>query len=60
MALTIPELQQRLVEEHEIDYLIEILGITKEELLEAFEDKIEDRYDDLLESLTDFDEEQQP
>ena len=60
MALTIPELTQRLAKEHELDYLLELLDISKEELLEAFEDKVEERYDALLDSLTNFDEEDQP
>jgi hypothetical protein len=54
--LTINELKDRLIQEYDADTLLEILDIDAEEIMEAFHDKIEARFDVLLEEL-DIDEE---
>lgn len=49
--LTIHELQEKLVEQvDEID-LLDLLGITAQDLVYAFVDKVEDNYDKLIEEL---------
>ena len=45
--LTLDELKERLCAEYDEVSLIEILGVTSEELVEAFEDKIKARYEEL-------------
>lgn len=47
MALTLTELKELLIREDEV-YLLERLDISSEELVERFEDFIEDRYDQLI------------
>ena len=42
MAMTFPELLERLKKEDEV-YLLELINISSDELVDAFEDKIEDR-----------------
>ena len=49
MAVTFQELKQRLIEQVDPDLLVELLEISSEELIETFSDKIEDRFDNLLE-----------
>ena len=49
--LTLPELHEKIIEQvSEID-LIDLLGLTTEDLVYAFQDKIEDRYDKLVSEL---------
>lgn len=55
--LTLEELKEQLAERHDPDVLLEILDIDSSELVEAFHDKIEARYDELLE-LVDVEEEE--
>jgi hypothetical protein len=43
VALTLEELKERLVQRYDTLELLELLGITSEELVEAFEDRIADR-----------------
>jgi hypothetical protein len=43
VALTLEELKERLVQRYDTLELLELLGITVEELVEAFEDRIADR-----------------
>jgi len=49
--LTLNELKERLVQEHDVDTLVEMLGISPEELLDAFEEKVQANYEKLQESL---------
>lgn len=51
MALTFPEIKERLKRLDEID-LLEVLGITSEDLVERFEDFIENKYDEIEIELT--------
>lgn len=44
MSLTIEELIEIVQEKYDPDLLIEILEITSEELLDRFQDKVEDYY----------------
>jgi hypothetical protein len=49
--LTLPELHEKIIEQvSEID-LIDLLGLTTEDLVYAFQDKIEDRYEQLVNEL---------
>ncbi len=52
MALTFTELKERLKRLPEID-LLEVLEISSEDLVERFEDLIEEKYDELTEELQD-------
>ena len=56
MNLTIYELQDRLKEIDELS-LLEILNIDSEEIVDKFVDKIEERYDSLVKSFDDEDDE---
>ena len=56
MSLTLPELKARLAAKHDPDTLLEILGITTEDLVEAFEEKILAKEEELLEQLQEDDE----
>jgi hypothetical protein len=51
--VTIRELQERLAERHDPDEIVEALDISSAELVEAFPDKIEDHYDELVQELFD-------
>ena len=53
---TLPELVERLKEKDQLE-IIDLLHITVEELLERFDDKIEDMFEILSEDLNDEDEE---
>lgn len=53
MEVTLEELKERLASLDEIT-LMEILDIHSDELVEAFEDKIEDNIDKLKRMLNDF------
>ena len=56
MALTIEELKSRLVGEYDEVTLLEILNVTAEDLVEAFEDRVIDRVDKLMEAFEDDEE----
>lgn len=51
MSLTLHELKEKMLERYDPDLLVEILEISAEELLEAFEDKLIDRFTKLEEEL---------
>lgn len=55
MAVTLEELKTRLAERLDESSLLEVLDINAEEIVERFEDKINDRFDKLSGEL--FDEE---
>lgn len=55
--LTLIELKQRMKEQLNPDELVEILNISSEELVETFQDKIEERFDYFL---GEFDNEDNP
>ncbi len=57
MALTILDLFDKLKRLDEIS-LMEILGITSEELVDRFEDRIEAMFDQLVDELDDTEEEE--
>lgn len=50
MTLTFPELKERLKQLDEVD-ILEILDITTEDILNHFEDKIEGKFDELIEEF---------
>lgn len=50
MSTTIPELKEHLITLDEVS-LMEILEINSEELVERFEDRIEEQYDKLVEEF---------
>ena len=47
MSYTYPELLEKLKQEEEV-ILIEVLGITSEDIVDRFEDLIEDKLDELF------------
>jgi hypothetical protein len=49
--LTLNELKERIIEQVSEEDLIDLLGLTTEELVEAFQFKIEDKYEVLLSEL---------
>ncbi len=51
MNLTIPELKEKIIEQIDEVMLIDLLGISTEDLVNAFIDKIEDKYDILCAEL---------
>lgn len=51
--VTIRELQERAAERLDPDELVELLDISSEELVEAFPDKIEEHYEQLVQELFD-------
>lgn len=51
--VTIRELQERLSERRDPDEIVELLNVSSEELVEAFPDKIEEHYDELVSELFD-------
>lgn len=48
MALLLSELKQRLAQEFDEVTLLEILDIKSEDIVEAFSDLIEEKYDELI------------
>lgn len=44
MTLTLEELKSRLAQQFDEVTLLELLGVTSEELVEAFEDRIENNF----------------
>lgn len=55
MSLTFEELKQKLIEQVDEVTLLDVLGITAEQLLTAFSDEVEDKREQLLD-LIDFDD----
>lgn len=51
MATTLEELKEKLVEVVDETLLLEILNITSSDLVERFEDKIDDQFDRLVADL---------
>lgn len=51
MNLTLPELKVRLSSKYDEVSLLEMLGVSSEELVEAFENKILEKLDELLKGL---------
>jgi hypothetical protein len=51
--ITIREIQERAAERLDPDELVELLDISSEELVEAFPDKIEEHYEQLVQELFD-------
>jgi len=49
--LTLNELKERIIEQVSEEDLIDLLGLTTEELVEAFQFNIEDKYEVLLSEL---------
>ncbi len=52
MTTTFVELSEKLKRFDEV-YLLEILGITSDEIVERFQDTIDERYDQLLKEVED-------
>jgi len=51
MSLLLPELTDRLAQRFDIVTLLELLDVTSEQLLEAFQDRVSERYEFLSEQL---------
>ncbi len=51
MNLTIPELKEKIIEQIDEVTLVDLLNLTTEDLVNAFIDKIEDRYEILCDEL---------
>jgi len=49
--LTLSELKEKIVKQVDEVDLIDLLGLTTHDLVNAFEDKIEDKYDTILAEL---------
>ena len=49
MKITLAVLKERVAERYDPDYLVDILGICSEELLEAFEAKLVEKQDEFSE-----------
>ena len=49
MKLSLALLKERVAERYDPDYLVDILGISSEELLEAFEDRLREKRDEFSE-----------
>lgn len=56
MSLTLPELITRLADKYDPDVLLEMLNITSQELVSAFEDRVLEKQEELLELLAEDDE----
>jgi hypothetical protein len=50
VELTIEELKERLMQFNELD-VVELLDLTSEDILDRFEDVVEDRYDILIKEI---------
>jgi hypothetical protein len=50
VELTIEELKERLMQFNELD-VVELLDLTSEDILDRFEDVLEDRYDILIKEI---------
>lgn len=51
--ITVRELQERLAERYDPDEIVDVLEISSDELVESFPDKIEDKYEQLVQELFD-------
>lgn len=49
--LTLPELKEKIVQQIDEVDIIDLLGLTTEDIVNAFEDKIEDKWDKIVEEL---------
>jgi hypothetical protein len=50
-VLTLPELKEKIVQQVDEVDIIDLLGLTTEDIVNAFEDKIEDKWDRIVEEL---------
>ena len=53
MSLTLRELKDKLAERYDPELLLEMLEISSEDIVEAFEDKILARFDNLQDEVSD-------
>lgn len=53
MSLTLDELCAKLLTQYDELLICEVLDITAEDLVERFDDRVADRYDELMEELED-------
>ena len=51
MAVTVTELQEKLLSQYDTVDILELLDISAEDLVEAFKERLEDRYDYLVKEL---------
>ena len=56
MALLLHELKEKLLSEYDVNTIVELLEITSEEVLEAFSDRVDERYLYLLEQIDETEE----
>lgn len=49
--LTLPELKEKIVQQVDEVDIIDLLGLTTEDIVNAFEDKIENKWDRIVEEL---------
>jgi hypothetical protein len=49
--LTIKELKEKIIEQIDEVDIIDLLGLTTQDIVNAFQDKIEDKYDEIIEQL---------
>ena len=49
MKISLSVLKERIAERYDPDYLVDILDISSEEILEAFEDKLREKRDEFSE-----------
>lgn len=49
--LTLPELKEKIVQQVDEVDIIDLLGLTTEDIVNAFEDKIEDKWEQIVEEL---------
>lgn len=57
MSLLLPELTDRLAQRFDIVTLLELLDVTSEQLLEAFQDRVAEKYEFLTEQLEESEDE---
>lgn len=58
MAVTFQDLKQRLMERADPDVLVEVLDLSSEDIVNAFQDQIEDRFDLLKDQYFPIEEEE--
>jgi hypothetical protein len=56
MSLLLHELQEKLLQKYDADSLLELLDITAEELLDNFQDRIAEKYTELVPLIESLDE----
>lgn len=54
--LTLPELKEKIAEQYDEITILEILEITSYDLVEAFSDRIDDKYNHLIQQFVDEEE----